>query len=90
MRNLLLPFRLVLLLLAAGLAGPAAGQAFPPTSLAPRLAFPSAVGWAADTPGGRGGAILRVTTLAAEGPGSLQRRARDQGAAQSSSSRSAA
>jgi pectate lyase len=34
-------------------------------------AFPGAMGWAAHTPGGRGGKILRVTTLAAEGPGSL-------------------
>ena len=37
----------------------------------PALAFPGAVGWAAHTPGGRGGKILRVTTLAAEGPGSF-------------------
>ncbi|PZN28707.1 MAG: pectate lyase, partial [Proteobacteria bacterium] len=36
-----------------------------------QLAFPSAQGWAADTPGGRGGRIIRVTTLAPEGPGSL-------------------
>ncbi|MDP3745666.1 MAG: pectate lyase [Phenylobacterium sp.] len=36
-----------------------------------QLAFPGALGWAAATPGGRGGAILKVTTLAAEGPGSL-------------------
>src|SRR5687767_15113871 len=35
-------------------------------------AFDGAVGWAADTPGGRGGAILRVTSLAADGPGSLR------------------
>ncbi|MFT3808173.1 pectate lyase family protein [Arenimonas sp.] len=35
------------------------------------LAFPGAQGWAAHTPGGRGGKILRVTTLAAEGPGSF-------------------
>jgi hypothetical protein len=35
------------------------------------LAFPGAVGFARTTPGGRGGAILRVTTLAPEGPGSL-------------------
>lgn len=35
------------------------------------LAFPGAVGWARTTPGGRGGAILRVTTLAPDGPGSL-------------------
>ena len=31
----------------------------------PRPAFPGAEGWAANTPGGRGGRILRVTTLAA-------------------------
>ncbi|WAC62941.1 hypothetical protein OVA13_16415 [Pseudoxanthomonas sp. SL93] len=36
------------------------------------LAFPGAQGWAAHTPGGRGGKILRVTTLAAEGPGSFK------------------
>ena len=35
------------------------------------LAFPGALGWAAQTPGGRGGRLLRVTTLAASGPGSL-------------------
>lgn len=35
------------------------------------LAFPGAQGWAAHTPGGRGGRILRVTTLAAGGPGSF-------------------
>ncbi|MEO7577518.1 MAG: hypothetical protein ABIT83_07875 [Massilia sp.] len=34
-------------------------------------AFPGAQGAAADTPGGRGGKIIRVTTLAASGPGSL-------------------
>ncbi|MBX7211813.1 MAG: hypothetical protein K1X78_26140 [Verrucomicrobiaceae bacterium] len=34
-------------------------------------AFPGAEGWAAGTPGGRGGAIIRVTTLAAKGPGSF-------------------
>ncbi|HQX94030.1 MAG TPA: hypothetical protein PLJ91_05265, partial [Thermomonas sp.] len=39
---------------------------------APRTAFPGAMGWAAHTPGGRGGKILRVTTLAGEGPGSLR------------------
>jgi hypothetical protein len=38
---------------------------------APTLAFPGAVGAAATTPGGRGGAIIRVTTLAPSGPGSL-------------------
>jgi len=39
---------------------------------APRTAFPGAMGWAAHTPGGRGGKILRVTTLAGKGPGSLR------------------
>jgi pectate lyase len=34
-------------------------------------AFPGALGWAAHTPGGRGGKIIRVTTLAARGPGSF-------------------
>lgn len=46
-------------------AVPAAGADRP-------LAFPGAVGWAAHTPGGHGGAILRVTTLAESGPGSLR------------------
>ena len=36
-----------------------------------QLAFPGASGWAAATPGGRGGKIIRVTTLAADGPGSF-------------------
>jgi pectate lyase len=35
------------------------------------LAFPGAQGWAAHTPGGRGGRIVKVTTLAADGPGSF-------------------
>jgi pectate lyase len=35
-------------------------------------AFPGAVGWAASTPGGRGGKIIRVTNLNAEGPGSFR------------------
>jgi hypothetical protein len=38
----------------------------------PQLAFPGAVGWAATTPGGRGGRIIRVTTLDFDGPGSLK------------------
>ena len=44
-------------------AAPASNQA---------TAFPGAVGWAATTPGGRGGRILRVTTLAPNGPGSFK------------------
>ena len=39
---------------------------------APALAFPGAQGAAAHTPGGRGGKIVRVTTLAADGPGSFK------------------
>ena len=35
------------------------------------LAFPGAQGWASTTPGGRGGKIIRVTTLDYEGPGSF-------------------
>jgi hypothetical protein len=41
----------------------------------PAPAVPSAAGTGAfgsDTPGGKGGAVLRVTTLAADGPGSLR------------------
>ncbi len=38
---------------------------------AEELAFPGALGWAAHTPGGRGGKLLRVTTLDSSGPGSL-------------------
>lgn len=36
------------------------------------LAFPGALGWAATTPGGRGGQIIRVTNLNSEGPGSFR------------------
>ena len=36
------------------------------------IAFPGAVGPAAQTPGGRGGKIVRVTTLAPDGPGSFK------------------
>lgn len=54
--------------LLLGLAPPLSA-ASPATTAAP--AFPGAQGWAAHTPGGRGGKILRVTTLAADGPGSF-------------------
>lgn len=43
-----------------------------PAQAAEPLAFPGAQGWAATTPGGRGGRIIRVTTLASEGPGSFR------------------
>jgi len=35
------------------------------------LAFPGAMGWGAETVGGRGGQIIKVTTLDATGPGSF-------------------
>ncbi|HVY86503.1 MAG TPA: pectate lyase [Caulobacterales bacterium] len=41
-------------------------------SNAATLAFPGAVGWGATTPGGRGGRVIRVTTLDGAGPGSLR------------------
>ncbi|MEJ0085590.1 MAG: pectate lyase [Pseudomonadota bacterium] len=41
------------------------------TAAQPRLAFPGAMGAAATTPGGRGGEIVKVTTLAPAGPGSF-------------------
>jgi len=37
-----------------------------------RLAFPGALGWAADMLGGQGGRIVRVTSLDGAGPGSLR------------------
>lgn len=53
------------------LAG-AAGAIALPFPAPPSLAFAGALGWAASTPGGRGGRIIRVPTLAADGPGSLR------------------
>ena len=40
-------------------------------TLCAQVAFPGAQGWAADTPGGRGGKIIRVTNLDASGSGSF-------------------
>jgi hypothetical protein len=57
----------LLLVLAVALLGGAPGFG----TAAGAVAFPGAQGWAAHTAGGRGGQILRVTTLRAEGPGSL-------------------
>ena len=70
---------LSLSLCAALAAGPAsaARHAKPrpapkPAATAPQLlAFPGAMGWAATTPGGRGGRIVRVTNLNPDGPGSF-------------------
>jgi hypothetical protein len=62
------------LILPVSLAPPAAAQAPAAASAAeaPLTAFPGALGWAAQTPGGRGGQIIRVTNLDAAGPGSLR------------------
>lgn len=50
-------------------SGMASAQSTPPEAL---NAFPGALGWAATTPGGRGGRILRVTNLNSTGEGSLR------------------
>lgn len=59
---------LATLFLLLHLGVPAAAQA----QTGEPAAFPGAVGWAASTPGGRGGKILRVTNLDSDGPGSLR------------------
>lgn len=62
--------RLLSMLVACGLliqASLAFAQGAPSTP-----AFPGAVGWAAQTPGGRGGKIIRVTNLNSDGPGSFK------------------
>lgn len=43
------------------------------------LAFPGAIGWAGKTAGGRGGQVIRVTTLDADGPGSFRAAAETKG-----------
>jgi hypothetical protein len=58
-------------MLRTGLIGLLTLLSTPALSADKQLAFPGAVGWAADTAGGRGGKIIRVTTLAPTGPGSL-------------------
>jgi hypothetical protein len=57
--------------IAAASAAAAETKAAPPAQSSELLAFPGALGWAAHTPGGRGGQVIRVTTLADKGPGSF-------------------
>lgn len=52
-------------------ANSAPAQSAVPSQSKP-LAFSGAQGWAARTPGGRGGRIIKVTSLAANGQGSLR------------------
>jgi hypothetical protein len=65
--------RLLGVLLLAACTAPIAlpASAEQPAASTELLAFPAALGWAAHTPGGRGGQVIRVTTLAAKGPGSF-------------------
>jgi pectate lyase len=62
--------RALLPLAVAMVVTPAPAGAAAPAPAA--RAVPGAVGWAATTPGGRGGRIIRVTTLAPDGPGSFK------------------
>ena len=61
----------VMTLAPVAIAVPATPGSAPRNAAASAIAFPGAQGWAAHTPGGRGGRILRVTTLAGSGPGSF-------------------
>jgi pectate lyase len=61
-------FRLMIALICACLPAALSAQA-----------FPGAAGWAARTPGGRGGAIIRVTNLDASGAGSFRAAAEARG-----------
>jgi hypothetical protein len=65
--------RLLGVLLLAACTAPIAlpASAEQPAASTELLAFPAALGWAAHTPGGRGGQVIRVSTLAAKGPGSF-------------------
>ncbi|HEV7689787.1 MAG TPA: pectate lyase, partial [Hyphomonadaceae bacterium] len=54
------------------LGAPPGGSQPQATSAAGTLAFPGALGWAAQTPGGRGGEIIKVTNLNPDGPGSFR------------------
>ena len=57
---------------AGGTATPAPGSSASPPAQGAVLAFPGAEGFGAFASGGRGGRVLKVSNLAAAGPGSLQ------------------
>lgn len=63
--------RTLLLLCLVATTFPSAAKGFAAPAYPSGVAYPGAVGWASETPGGRGGQIIRVTNLNAEGPGSL-------------------
>ncbi|HEX2853068.1 MAG TPA: hypothetical protein VHO24_07515 [Opitutaceae bacterium] len=50
----------------------ASSAATPPNAAATLPSFPTAEGFGTTTPGGRGGRVIAVTTLADDGPGSLR------------------
>lgn len=60
--------KLLPLILCLGFVGASVAVA-PSRGLA---SFSGAVGWGAQTPGGRGGKVIRVTNLSADGPGSFK------------------
>ncbi|MES1202526.1 MAG: pectate lyase [Pseudomonadota bacterium] len=70
---------LVLASLALFIAPFEARSQTPPAAAPVQLAFPGATGWAATTPGGRGGRIIRVTSLDGAGPGTFREAIEAQG-----------
>lgn len=73
-RSLLIIAVCAVLFAAPSLAAPRHRERIPTAPQAAssqHLAFPGAMGWAATTPGGRGGQIIKVTNLNPDGPGSF-------------------
>ena len=70
---------LLLVLLLTLFASTGASSAQSPSASTSTVSFPGAQGYGATTPGGRGGKIIRVTTLEPSGPGSLLEAIRTKG-----------